>query len=243
MVKIKKVRGRGKPVTFQDFPGVASAASFDELARESNGEPLAGESGFPNIPPVAPRHPHLDMCEVINKMLGSTYESDAEIEKTAERFIRYLAEFNRPYMPSEVLGELFIGAKVQTVGGMIVENNIPFRMMCSHHLLPAIGQAWVGYIPRKHVVGLSKIPRLVQAVGTSRPGMQEVFAEEIADVLHDYVDANGTIVVVRSVHTCMACRGIYTPDVTTSTSCVRGLFRDVPQARSEFFSLADLKGK
>jgi GTP cyclohydrolase I len=176
-------------------------------------------------------------------ILQATFSwAEDESYKTAQRFLRYLHEFNKPFKVEDILGDLFDGAKVENIGGLILQRRIPFRMICEHHLLPAVGHAWVGYIPRKKVVGLSKIARLVQAVGTSRPGMQELFCEEITDALHDYTDANGTITVINSLHTCMACRGIYTPETSTSTSCVRGVFRDVASARQEFFSLAGISG-
>lgn len=245
-------KGKGKPTTFTDGPelqgshdDIPEPQTLDDRIADLNaaGSEMSAQAGgynpdyelAPGVKEVAVRQ----MGHVLKHIFN--WDQDGENAKTPLRFLKYLAEFNKPYTPKDVLGELFNGAKAENIGGVIVQKAIPFRMICEHHLLPAVGHAWVGYIPRGKVVGLSKIARLVQAVGTSRPGMQELFCEEITDVLHDYTDANGTITVIDSLHTCMACRGVYTPDTKTSTSCVRGLFRDVPAARSEFFNLVGMK--
>ena len=156
---------------------------------------------------------------------------------TPGRFIRYLAEFNKPYRPQDILGDLFDGPNAEGIHGLIIQNGIPFRMVCEHHLLPAIGRCHLGYVPNGHVVGLSKLARLVDAVGTSRPGMQELFCEEIANTLETYIKPKGVMCVISSIHSCMACRGVNVPDVSTTTSCIRGIFRDVASAREEFLAL------
>jgi GTP cyclohydrolase I len=227
-----RYRKKGKPTPVAPIPTELEAEAEAEAEADGLNPDYEPVPGVKQIAVDA-------MAHVLNIMYG--WESDDAQAKTPLRFLKYLAEFNKPYTPKDVLGDLFEGTKAENIGGVIVQSNIPFRMICEHHLLPAVGHACVGYIPRGKVVGLSKIARLVQAVGTSRPGMQEIFCEEITDVLHDYTDANGTITVIKSLHTCMACRGVYTPDTLTSTSCVRGLFRDVPSARSEFFAVAGIK--
>lgn len=163
--------------------------------------------------------------------------NDELLFTTPDRIVRYLNEFNNEYMADEVLGSLFDGPEAQGIGGMVVQSNIPFRMICEHHLLPAIGKAHIGYIPSSGVVGLSKLSRLVEAVGTSRPSLQELICEEIANVLEHHTKAKGVMVIIDSIHTCMAARGANVPNVTTSTSCVRGVFRDVPSARTEFMGI------
>lgn len=157
---------------------------------------------------------------------------------TPRRFLKYLKEFSQDTWVDGVLGKLFPVDHGDL--GIVVQGNIPFRMICEHHLLPAIGKAWVGYLPRKKVVGLSKIARLVDAVGTSCPSMQEKLCAQIADVLNDHTEANGTICVVRSLHTCMACRGVNVPDTVTTSSAVRGIFLTNPAARQEFFQIAGI---
>ncbi len=153
-----------------------------------------------------------------------------------QRFVDYLLEFAQPLRIKEVLGN---GFDVDSTGShsMVVQTNIPFRMICEHHLLPAIGRAALGYVPNATVVGLSKLTRLVQAVGTERPSIQEAICDRIANLLDAHLEPKGAIVVLRAEHTCMACRGVNAPGIFTTTSAVRGVFRDVPAARSEFFDI------
>ncbi len=159
------------------------------------------------------------------------------MRETPERFVRYLQEFHQPADPALILGALFEGSAQGSIHGMVVQHNIPFRMICEHHLLPAFGKAAVGYIPNGKVAGLSKLTRLVQKMGTAKPTLQELVCEEIADALDNTTKARGTIVVISGEHTCMACRGVNAPHVKTTTSTVRGVFRDVPAAREEFFNI------
>lgn len=159
---------------------------------------------------------------------------DENFKDTPRRVASYLLEYNQPFKIEEVLGE---GFSNQDTKCLIVQSNIPFRMICAHHLLPALGVAAIGYIPNKRLVGLSKLCRLVQAVGLEKPSLQELVGERIANLLKKHIDAMGVAVVIESEHTCMACRGIATPGVRTITSSVKGVFRDVPAAREEFLSL------
>lgn len=113
---------------------------------------------------------------------------------------------------------------------------------CEHHLLPFQGFAHIGYIPDSKILGLSKFTRLVHAVSHEKPGLQEAHTEEIADIIFEKIPAKGAIVVIKAKHACMGCRGVNAPGVTTTTSCIRGLFRDVQAAREEFLSLSGLRG-
>jgi len=187
---------------------------------------------------------HLALDKVLRGVLSQVFEyklASEAYEKTPGRLLRYLNEFNKDFDASEVLGGLFEGPNVESIHGLVVQSNIPFRMMCEHHLLPATGSAYLGYIPDGQVVGLSKLARLVDAVSTHKPSMQERICEEIASILDKHTHAKGVICVIDSMHTCMACRGINTPEVISTTSCVRGVFRDVPAARQEFFSIISTK--
>lgn len=158
---------------------------------------------------------------------------------TPRRFVKYLYEFHQKFDPEELLKATFdhVG-----FGGLISQQNIPFRMVCEHHLLPAWGKAHIGYVPNKKVLGLSKFSRLVQAVGTEKPGLQETICERIADLLHDHLEPKGVIVIIKAEHSCMACRGVNIPNVATASSAVRGLFLTNPEVRKEFFALIAMKG-
>jgi len=157
------------------------------------------------------------------------------VADTPRRFADYLMEFRQPFKPEEILGEGFVVK--DGFHNMVIQTRIPFRMACEHHLLPALGKAAIGYVPSERVVGLSKLTRLVQAAGTERPSLQESICERIADVFEKHVKPKGVCVVIKAEHSCMACRGINSPGVMTITSSVRGIFRDVPQARTEFLDL------
>lgn len=165
--------------------------------------------------------------------------TDPSTKDTPNRFIEYLYEFHQDFDPAELLKATFDHTGF---GGLVSQQNIPFRMACEHHLLPAWGKAHIGYIPNKKVLGLSKFSRLVQAVGTEKPGLQENICERIASLLHDHLEPKGVIVVIKAEHSCMACRGANVPNVATASSAVRGLFLTNPEVRKEFFSLITMKG-
>jgi GTP cyclohydrolase I len=163
---------------------------------------------------------------------------------TPERWVRYVLEFMQGTGPTEsVIGELFDHERDDSIQGMVIQSAIPFRMICEHHLLPAIGHAHIGYLPRNKVVGLSKLTRLVDAVGTEKPTLQEAITNRIAAILFDKAECMGVMVMLEAEHTCMACRGVNRAGVKTITSSVLGVFRDVPAARSEFLSLINKKGQ
>jgi len=156
--------------------------------------------------------------------------------QTPRRVVGYLMEYSGQVDPEEVLKDGFESPNTDS-HAMVVQSGIPFRMACEHHLLPAVGRAAIGYIPGDRVIGLSKLTRLVQAVGTERPSLQEAITERVANILSEKAKPKGVIVVTRAEHTCMACRGINAPGVQTMCSSVKGVYRDVPHARAEFFDL------
>jgi len=115
--------------------------------------------------------------------------------------------------------------------------NIPFVSHCEHHVMPFTGTVDVGYIPNGRIVGLSKIPRLVNTYAR-RLQVQERLTSEIADAMELYLEPRGTIVVVKAVHSCMAMRGVKAVGSETVTSAVRGVFLDPSRgARAEFLEL------
>lgn len=119
---------------------------------------------------------------------------------------------------------------------MVVLRDIPFASLCEHHLLPFTGVAHIGYIPRGHIVGLSKLARLVEGYAR-RPQVQERLNSEIADALMDVLKPDGCGVVIEAVHTCMTIRGIEKPGATMVTSAMRGGFRTRPETRGEFLTI------
>ena len=121
---------------------------------------------------------------------------------------------------------------------MVVVKDIPFYSLCEHHLLPFFGTAAVAYIPRGRVIGLSKIPRIVEMY-SRRLQIQERMTQEIAVFLQDRLDPQGVGVVVEATHLCAVMRGVRKPGTVMTTSAVLGLFRSRDRTRAEFFAHLD----
>ena len=119
---------------------------------------------------------------------------------------------------------------------MVLLKDIEFYSTCEHHLLPIIGRVHVAYIPDGKVVGLSKIPRVVN-VFARRMQIQEQLTEQIADAIMQTIKPKGVAVVVQARHMCMEMRGVEKINSTTTSSALRGLFKKDEKTRSEFFSL------
>lgn len=119
---------------------------------------------------------------------------------------------------------------------LVVLRDIPFASVCEHHLLPFTGRAHIGYIPCGHVVGLSKLARLVEGYAR-RPQVQERLTSTIANVLMEELAPDGCGVVIEASHTCMTIRGIQKAGATMVTSAMRGSFQRRPATRAEFLAL------
>jgi GTP cyclohydrolase I len=119
---------------------------------------------------------------------------------------------------------------------MVLVKDIEFYSTCEHHLLPIIGRVHVAYIPDGKVVGLSKIPRVVN-VFARRMQIQEQLTEQIADAIMNAIEPKGVAVVIQARHMCMEMRGVEKINSTTTSSALRGLFKKDEKTRSEFFSL------
>ncbi len=118
---------------------------------------------------------------------------------------------------------------------MVVVKDVPFYSLCEHHLLPFFGTASVAYIPRGRVIGLSKIPRIVEMYAR-RLQVQERMTQEIADFLDERLKPQGVGVVVEANHLCAVMRGIRKPGTVMTTAAVLGLFRTRDRTRAEFYS-------
>jgi GTP cyclohydrolase I len=120
---------------------------------------------------------------------------------------------------------------------MVIVHNIPFYSKCEHHLADIIGHATVAYIPNGKIVGLSKLPRVVEAFAR-RLQVQERLTNQIADAIADNLGALGVGVIITARHMCMESRGINRPGTSTTTSALRGCIKNDPTCRSEFMQLA-----
>jgi GTP cyclohydrolase I len=119
---------------------------------------------------------------------------------------------------------------------MVVVKDIQFFSMCEHHFLPFYGVAYVGYIPRGRVVGLSKLVRALEILAR-RPQLQERLTTQYAEAIMESLDPWGVGVVIEAEHLCMAMRGVNKPGTKVSTSATRGTFRSQAMTRSEFLTL------
>jgi GTP cyclohydrolase IA len=119
---------------------------------------------------------------------------------------------------------------------MVLVKDIRFESTCEHHLLPFIGKAHVAYIPNGKVVGLSKIPRVIDVL-SKRPQLQERLTEEVADLIMTQLGAKGVAVVMEASHTCMTIRGVHKPGSTLITSALRGACKDRAATRAEVLAL------
>ncbi len=123
---------------------------------------------------------------------------------------------------------------------MVVLRDIEMYSLCEHHLLPFFGKCHVAYIPKGKIVGLSKIPRVVD-VFSQRLQVQERLTSQIADCLNNALEPRGVAVVIEATHLCMAMRGVRKQEVFTTTSAMRGVFKSDPRTRSEFLSFINRK--
>ncbi|MBO4901029.1 MAG: GTP cyclohydrolase I FolE [Lachnospiraceae bacterium] len=119
---------------------------------------------------------------------------------------------------------------------MIVEKDIPFYSMCEHHFMPFFGKAYIGYIPRDRVVGLSKLARCVETFAR-RPQIQEKMTSQIADAIYEHLDCEGVIVKLCAEHMCMSMRGVKKGGTQTVTIARRGSFETDPKLEERFFRM------
>ncbi|QEH35776.1 GTP cyclohydrolase 1 [Aquisphaera giovannonii] len=156
------------------------------------------------------------------------------LQETPDRVARMYAEvFQGLHQDPRVhLKKLF----TQKYDEMVLVRDIRLVSFCEHHLLPVIGRAHVAYLPNGRVVGLSKIPRVIDVLA-KRPQLQERLTEEVAELLMKELDAKGVAVVIEASHSCMTIRGVNKPDSSFVTSAVRGAFKERSATRAEVMSL------
>lgn len=133
----------------------------------------------------------------------------------------------------QILGEAVFD---EAYDELVLVRDITFYSLCEHHLLPFFGVAHVGYLPRGRIIGLSKIPRLVDTFAR-RLQVQERMTSEIAQTLQHHLEPRGVAVVIEADHLCTMMRGVEKPGNRTITSSMTGIFRSDPRTRGEFMGL------
>ncbi len=168
------------------------------------------------------------------EILGEDPKRDG-LTKTPERVAKAYEFLTSGYEldPKEILNDALFESSNNE---MVLIKDIEFYSLCEHHLLPIIGRAHVAYIPNKKVVGLSKIPRMVN-IFARRLQIQERLTEQIASAIQEVIHPLGVGVVLQARHMCMEMRGVQKINSTTTTSALRGLFISRNDTRKEFFDL------
>ena len=169
------------------------------------------------------------------ELLGEDPDRDGLL-KTPERVAKSLKWLTRGYErdAKQVIGDALFD---ECHSNMVMVRDIELYSLCEHHMLPFYGKAHVAYIPDGKIVGLSKLPRVVD-VFAQRLQVQERLTEQIATALTDVLEPLGVGVVIEAYHLCMMMRGVQKQNSKTITSALRGVFRDDPKTRDEFLRLA-----
>jgi GTP cyclohydrolase IA len=171
------------------------------------------------------------------KELGYPVEVDENFAGTAARSARGLTELvlDRGRVKDEIQAMLQKCFPARYSEMVISKHNVAFGV-CPHHLLPVIYRISVAYIPKTKVLGISKLSRLCKLLSRA-PMLQEDLTHEIARILHDEVDSDGSAVYIEGLHMCMASRGTVSHEARVVTSAVRGVFLDQLATRDEFINL------
>jgi GTP cyclohydrolase I len=177
------------------------------------------------------------MQEIIRELLAQLGENPSreglvDTPKRVEKALRFLTSGYTADVDSVLNNALF----TVDYNEMVIVKDIDFYSLCEHHLLPFFGKCHVAYLPRTKVIGLSKIPRIVDAF-SRRLQVQERLTNEIASTLQDAVDPLGVAVVMEGTHLCMAMRGVGKQQSSAVTSAMLGTFREDARTRTEFLTL------
>ena len=162
------------------------------------------------------------------------------LRATPERVARAWAELTAGYHvdPVKLINDAIFEVDHDD---MVIVRDIEFHSLCEHHLLPFVGRAHVAYIPQGKIIGLSKIPRIVDMYAR-RLQVQERMTRQIGDFLNAVLAPHGVAVVVEGMHMCAVMRGVKKHEASMTTSSMLGTFRDNPAARSEFHVLLNRAG-
>ena len=196
---------------------------------------------------IAPIETHLDQLDTVStqdlyleilRRIGEDPTRDGLL-RTPERVEKSMAFLTRGYRQTveEVLHEALFDVDYDE---MVIVKDIEFFSMCEHHMLPFFGRAHIAYVPHGKVVGLSKIPRIVD-VSARRLQVQERLTQQIAEAIDEAIRPQGVAVILEANHLCMMMRGVEKQHSATVTSAMLGVFKTQLQTRNEFLSLVGRK--
>ena len=170
---------------------------------------------------------------------GDNPDREGLIE-TPKRVVKAYEEFFEGYKidPTEILSKTF--EEVEGYDEMVLIKNIKLESHCEHHIVPILGKAHVAYMPKKRVVGISKIARLVD-VFAKRLQIQETLTSQIAETLQSVLDPLGVAVLIDASHQCMTTRGVHKPESSTVTKKMIGIFKEDKILQSQFMELINQK--
>jgi GTP cyclohydrolase I len=175
-----------------------------------------------------------DLVAQLLQELGEDVQREG-LDKTPGRVEKALRYFTSGY--SQDVKEVLNGATfVEEYDEIVIVKDIDFSSLCEHHLLPFVGRCHVAYLPSRKIVGLSKIPRLVEMF-SRRLQVQERLTTQIASALNEALQPRGVAVVMEATHLCMLMRGVEKQNAKAITSAMLGAFRDRPETRAEFMEL------
>ncbi|MGN6375357.1 MAG: GTP cyclohydrolase I FolE [Sphingomonas sp.] len=185
-----------------------------------------------------------DVAEAVRTLIrwaGDDPDREGLVD-TPKRVARAWKEYCQGYDddPAHHLSRVF-----EEVGGydeIVLLKDIPFQSHCEHHMAPIIGRAHIAYLPKDHVVGISKLARVLHGFAR-RLQVQERLTAEVADCIWKHLDPVGVAVVIEASHACMTARGVRTPGVTMVTSRMMGVFRDDDRSRKEVLALMGIDGR
>jgi GTP cyclohydrolase I len=214
---------------------------MEQILTKSNGRGNLQEEGYiiTDLPENMVIHPKAAVEDAVYQILlnvGEDPERDG-LTRTPHRVARMYGELLEGY--NQDVETVINGAMFDVEYGdneMVVVGNIEYNSMCEHHMLPFVGKAHVGYIPGEKVVGLSKIPRIVDMFAR-RLQVQERLTNEVADAIEQAIGAAGVMVVIEGQHSCASLRGVKKHGVNMTTTAKRGEFRQNRDARDEFYRL------
>jgi GTP cyclohydrolase IA len=211
---------------------MSSTTAADHMAK-----PITGSDQFEAAPPIGEER-LLEFENIIRRQIELIGEDPSRegLLKTPERVAKSMSWLTRGYAMdvADVVGDAVFE---EQHASMVMVRDIELYSLCEHHMLPFYGKAHIAYIPNGRIVGLSKLPRIVE-VFARRLQVQERLTEQVAQAIEDVLQPEGVGVVIECEHLCMMMRGVEKQNSRTITSALRGSFRDDAMTRDEFLRLA-----